>query len=123
MFGDDPEKLIPLRDLPGLLPKTTRGKRIHISAVYRWVQRGVGGRKLGTLKIGGTRYTTPRDLQAFTQRDGDSKQGLRQNTQQEKRRIDSVRKEVDLILGSTGRTGASASGRGDDSSTRAAEDG
>jgi hypothetical protein len=123
MFDHDPDRLIPLRDVPRLLPKTTQGKRIHISAVYRWVQRGVGGRRLGTLKIGGTRYTTPRYLEAFTQRDGDSKEESRRKTEQQKRRIDSVRKEVDLILGSTGRTGTSASGRCKTSSRGAAEDG
>jgi len=59
------ESLIPLHDVPRLLPSRGNGKRIHISAVYRWIQRGVRGVRLESVKIGGTSYTTAEALQRF----------------------------------------------------------
>jgi hypothetical protein len=59
------ESLIPLHDVPRRLPPRCNGKRIHISAVYRWIQRGVRGVRLESVKIGGTGYTTAEALQRF----------------------------------------------------------
>lgn len=41
------------------------GKRLHVSTPHRWSSRGVGGHKLATIKIGGTRYTTIEELKRF----------------------------------------------------------
>jgi len=41
------------------------GKRVHISAVYRWVQRGIKGVRLEAIRIGGTTYTSREALQRF----------------------------------------------------------
>lgn len=41
------------------------GKRVHISACYRWIQRGVRGIKLEALRIGGTMYTSVEALERF----------------------------------------------------------
>jgi excisionase family DNA binding protein len=39
--------------------------RVHVGTVHRWVIRGVGGRKLRTVRIGGRRSVMPADLQEF----------------------------------------------------------
>ncbi len=61
------EQLIPLRDVTKLLPASPRGKRIHISSVYRWTLRGLGGHRLEVIKIGGTTYTTREALQRWAE--------------------------------------------------------
>lgn len=38
---------------------------VHISTLFRWAQRGVRGRKLPTVVIGGQRYVLERDLEQF----------------------------------------------------------
>ena len=59
------EHLIPLREVPKCLPPRPTGRRIHISAVYRWMTRGLHGIRLETVKIGGTTYTSQEALQRF----------------------------------------------------------
>lgn len=61
------ETLVPLRDVPRLLPPRPSGKRLHISAVYRWTLRGVRGIRLETTKIGGTTYTSREAIQRFSE--------------------------------------------------------
>jgi len=63
------EELIPVRDVPSRLP-AKNGKRVHFSAVYRWMKRGVGGVRLEYVSIGGTRYTSVEALQRFADRRG-----------------------------------------------------
>lgn len=58
------EELVHLREVPALLPSHA-GKRIHISTVYRWVNRGVDGVRLETVKVGGLHYTSHEALSAF----------------------------------------------------------
>ena len=60
------ETLVPVRNVPKLLPKRPNGRRIHISAVYRWMQRGVRGEKLEWVKVGGSTYTSREALQRFS---------------------------------------------------------
>src|SRR4051794_8723767 len=57
----DVPQLIPLNRVPDLIPSSRRGKRLAIGTVYRWVQRG----RLATVKVGGSRYTTPDALSRF----------------------------------------------------------
>lgn len=59
------ETLIPLREAPRHLPCRPSGKRVHISACYRWVSTGVRGVRLDSLKLGGTTYTSLEALQRF----------------------------------------------------------
>lgn len=61
------EALIPLRDAPKHLPSRPGGKRLHVSAIYRWVTKGVGGVVLESVRIGGTTYTSLEALQRFAQ--------------------------------------------------------
>ncbi len=54
------EELIPLRHAAKLIP-STRGsgsKHLNVSTVYRWTLRGVRGRRLESVRIGGSRYTS-----------------------------------------------------------------
>ena len=62
------EELIPIREVPKRLPKKPGDKRVHISAVYRWMKKGVRGVKLDSVSIGGTRYTSIEALQRFVDR-------------------------------------------------------
>lgn len=66
------ENLVPLRDVPRCLPARPNGKRLHISAVYRWALRGVRGVRLETVKIGGTTYTSREAIQRFSERLSDA---------------------------------------------------
>jgi hypothetical protein len=59
------EKLIPLSETPRHLPKRPNGKRLHISAIYRWIKQGVRGIRLEALRLGGTTYTSSEALQRF----------------------------------------------------------
>jgi len=63
--GVGKEKLLRLGEVPRLLPLGPSGKRIHVSAVYRWAQRGIKGVTLQTARIGGTTYTSIEALQRF----------------------------------------------------------
>ena len=62
------ENLVPLRDVPRCLPLRPNGKRLHISAVYRWTLRGIRGIVLETVRIGGTTYTSREAIQRFSER-------------------------------------------------------
>lgn len=58
------ERLLSLTELPDHLPKR-RGKKINISTIYRWAQRGCRGKRLETCTIGGIRYTSFEALNRF----------------------------------------------------------
>lgn len=66
MINISTEHLIPIRDVPRHLPPRPTGRRVHISAVYRWIQRGVHGNRLESIKIGGMVYTSFEALMRFT---------------------------------------------------------
>lgn len=51
------ENAIPMNDVPKHVPKRN-GKKVHYSTVYRWATKGVRGRVLETIMVGGIRYTT-----------------------------------------------------------------
>ncbi|MEL7484628.1 MAG: DUF1580 domain-containing protein, partial [Planctomycetota bacterium] len=59
------EELITLaaaaRKVPGRVP----GKPVHTATLARWATRGVGGRRLETLKIGGRLFTSVEALSRF----------------------------------------------------------
>jgi len=58
------DELIPLQQVPDLLPKEN-GRKKHIRTIFRWVHHGLQGRKLRTVRIGGRHYTTADALNAF----------------------------------------------------------
>ena len=59
------ETLLTLREAAGRIPGRRGGQRIHVSAVYRWAQRGVRGVVLETIPVGGTLYTSVEAIQRF----------------------------------------------------------
>lgn len=58
------EQGVPLREVPQWIPKRN-GKKVHHSTVYRWATKGVRGRILETVLIGGIRYTTVEAIERF----------------------------------------------------------
>lgn len=65
MIALDKERLIPMREAPKHVPLRPGGKRLHISACYRWITKGIGGVRLESIKLGGTTYTSIEALQRF----------------------------------------------------------
>jgi hypothetical protein len=59
------EHLVAVRDIPKLLPPRPNGRPIHLSACYRWMEKGVHGARLESIRIGGTTYTSREALQRF----------------------------------------------------------
>ncbi len=51
-------------EVPKRLPKR-HGKKVHYSTVYRWATKGVRGRVLETVRVGGVRYTSIEALERF----------------------------------------------------------
>lgn len=65
MLPLNPAKFVPLNDVPAMLPVRPNGKRVHISAVYRWASKGVRGVRLQTVRIAGVLYTTREAVEDF----------------------------------------------------------
>jgi hypothetical protein len=57
------ETLVTLAQAARMLPG-----RPHISTLWRWYRRGVGGIKLETILVGGRRFTSAEALSRFTSR-------------------------------------------------------
>lgn len=62
------ETLLSVAEVPRRLPSRPGGRRVHISAVYRWIRRGVRGVRLEAIRVGGTMYTSVEALERFAQR-------------------------------------------------------
>jgi hypothetical protein len=65
MAIDLSEDLRSFADVPDLLPRRTGGRRVHVSAVYRWASRGIRGVRLEWVQVGGIRYTSREALDRF----------------------------------------------------------
>lgn len=65
MIDINSEHLLAIREVPARLPARPTRRRVHISAVYRWMSRGVAGVRLEWTKVGTTRYTSAEALQRF----------------------------------------------------------
>lgn len=57
--------LIPVRDLPEILPLGRNGTKMAMSTVWRWRRKGRRGRKLPVITIRGVGYVRAEDLVAF----------------------------------------------------------
>lgn len=62
------ETVLSLADAAAKLPRRRRGKKPHVSTLYRWAEHGIRGVKLETVQIGGTRCTSLEAMQRFTDR-------------------------------------------------------
>jgi hypothetical protein len=58
------EELLTLSKIPADLERRT-GKRLNLSTVYRWINRGIAGIQLETILVGGNRYTSVQALNRF----------------------------------------------------------
>src|SRR5690348_8488540 len=72
MFDATCEQLIRLNDVPKLpwLPSLRAGKRISLATIHRWAAKGVKGRRLQTLRVGGALCTSQQWLLEFFERLG-----------------------------------------------------
>ena len=66
MIDVNSETLLTVRQVARRIPGQ-RGKPINISAIYRWIQRGVDGRRLEAVRIGGRFYTSVEALERFSE--------------------------------------------------------
>jgi len=57
----------PLFDLSSAIERLAEatGLGVHRSTVYRWVTRGVGGIRLGSVRLGGRVYTSEEAIRRF----------------------------------------------------------
>jgi len=120
MIEIDNETLIPIREAPRLLPRRPNGRRVHISACYRWIQRGVRGVRLEAIRIGGTMYTAVEALERFGLRlscEG-SESHLLPESSTRKRQVNQASQRLRNLLGSTTlKEKSRESGRGQTAST------
>lgn len=68
------EELLELSKVPANLERRT-GKRLNVSTVYRWINRGIAGIQLETVLVGGSRFTSAQALNRFFTQSTLAKQG------------------------------------------------
>jgi hypothetical protein len=68
MIDSASESLISLADAAKELPRRRRGRKVHVSCLYRWSTVGCRGVVLETLQCGATRCTSREALQRFFER-------------------------------------------------------
>jgi hypothetical protein len=59
------EQIMTFTEAAKALP-SVNGRRIHVSTLWRWSQRGVGGIRLETRRLGGRVVTSKEALERFT---------------------------------------------------------
>ena len=59
------EELIPLSSVAKLLPTRADGRRIHTATIWRWATSGSGGRRLRTVRLGRTHFTSSEWVREF----------------------------------------------------------
>jgi hypothetical protein len=59
------ETLLTFMRATSLLPRRRRGRKCHVSTLYRWSTVGVRGVVLESIQVGGTRCTSEEALQRF----------------------------------------------------------
>ncbi len=57
------EDLKSFNQVPSILEE-----RVHVSTVWRWAKRGIGGIRLETIKLGGKTFTTSQALTRFIEK-------------------------------------------------------
>src|SRR3954447_15412589 len=62
------ETVVSLAQAADDLPRRRRGKKTHVSTLYRWATVGCRGVVLETIQIGATRCTSRKALQRFFER-------------------------------------------------------
>lgn len=62
------ETVVSLTEAASLLPRLRRGRKPHISCLYRWTTAGCRGVALESVQIGATRCTSVEAIQRFCAR-------------------------------------------------------
>jgi len=103
------ERPIPLADVPKLPWLNGRrgslgidgGKRprrrLHISTLFRWCQRGIRGHRLEYVQMGGTKVTTEAALQRFFARLSETTPP-KASTDRDREKLDRLEKELATVL-------------------------
>src|SRR5690242_5979730 len=65
MIDTATEEILTLAQAANELPRRRRGRKTHISTLYRWATAGCRGIRLETIQIGATRCTSREALQRF----------------------------------------------------------
>lgn len=68
MIDSGLESLLTLAQAAEELPRRRRGRKTHVSTLYRWTTAGCRGVQLETIQIGATRCTSKEALQRFFER-------------------------------------------------------
>jgi len=74
MIDSASETLISLAQAAGELPRRRRGRKVHVSCLYRWSTVGCRGVVLESIQVGATRCTSRQALQRFFERLSESRQ-------------------------------------------------
>lgn len=91
MIQIDSEKVLTFNAAAKMLPRRRRGKKTHVSTLYRWASRGIRNIRLETIQIGGTRCTSVEAIQRFFNAISNSPPPVRQN---DKKRIAEAEHEL-----------------------------
>ena len=68
MIDTTAEFPVPLSQAADGLPRRRRGRKTHVSTLFRWSSAGCKGVVLETIQVGGTRCTSREALQRFFER-------------------------------------------------------
>lgn len=99
MIDVEHEKLVAIREVPSLIPPRPSGKKIHISACYRWISRGVRGVKLEAVRLGGTTFTSIEAIQRFADRLGSADKSTPARTVTREKQLSRLRARLSERLG------------------------
>lgn len=95
------EQLITISEAPAHLPPRHNGRRIHLSACYRWIKLGIQGIVLEAVRIGGVTYTSLEALQRFAERSSTDRHAAHSPTTatQRRGRDEMLARKVAIALG------------------------
>jgi hypothetical protein len=68
MIDTQSEAILSLSQAADELPRRRRGRKTHVSTLFRWSSAGCKGIVLETIQVGGTRCTSREALQRFFER-------------------------------------------------------
>jgi hypothetical protein len=68
MIDSQSEDVITLAQAADGLPRRRRGRKTHVSTIYRWATAGCRGVVLETIQVGATRCTSRQAMQRFFER-------------------------------------------------------
>jgi hypothetical protein len=78
MIDTTAETILSLSQAADELPRRRRGRKTHVSTLYRWATSGCRGVRLETIQVGATRCTSREAIQRFCERLSQSGDGADQ---------------------------------------------